>query len=310
MTETKILNDKKISVSGYRVLELLKALSEKPLSSQEMLEILEEKTNNVYRKELVTKYLNTLKLIGFDIEKNKDKYILKKGLKQIDFSYNDLSVLNFLSQYVNEIPIENLQRNLHIVMDIVQKSCSEDTLVRINNSTIKPYVLKNQVVPKNEFVEKYEKYCTEGLKLTIKYKNNQNGGSETYKILPIKIVYKKRKIFLIAYDCVNNEYKEFLSDLVLSEEQTPQKSSQCFASTVTFKLTGRLGKSYVLKSNEQILESNKDYIIVSNTKEDKTILVRRLARYYDKCEILYPKSYREEMVSYLESIESVYQDDF
>ena len=49
MTETKILNDKKIAVSGYRVLELLKSLMNSPLSTQEMLEILEDKTDNVYR---------------------------------------------------------------------------------------------------------------------------------------------------------------------------------------------------------------------------------------------------------------------
>lgn len=310
MAETKILNNKKIAVSGYRVLELLKALSNSSLSTQEMLEILEEKTDNVYRKELVTKYLNTLKLIGFDIEKIKDKYVLKKGIKQVDFSYKDLSVLCFLSQYVREIPIENLQKNLHMIMDTVQKSYSENTLVRIKNSTIKSFVSKNQIVAKNKFVERYEKYCDEGLKLVIEYRNDKNSESKIYKIVPIKIVYKKRKIFLIAYDCTNNEYKEFLSDLILSEEQTPQKSSQCFASTVTFKLSGRLGKSYVLKNNECILESNKDYIIVSNKKEDKNLLIRRLARYYDKCEILYPKSCREEMVSYLESIESVYQNDF
>ena len=215
-----------------------------------------------------------------------------------------------MSQYVREIPIENLQKNLHDIMDIVQKSYSEKTLVRIKNSTIKPFVSKKQIVEKNEFVKKYEKYCEDGLKLVIEYKNNNNEKSKTYKIAPIKIVYKKKKIFLVAYDCMNNEYKEFLSDLIVFEEQTPQKNAQSFASTVTYKLTGRLSKSYVLKNNEQVLESNKDYIIVSNTKEDKNLLIRRLARYYDKCEILYPKDYRKEMVSYLEAIESVYQNDF
>ena len=58
------------------------------------------------------------------------------------------------------------------------------------------------------------------------------------------------------------------------------------------------------------LKEKEPFIIVSNSKEDKNLLIRRLARYYDKCEILYPKSYREEMLSYLESIERVYQNVF
>ena len=304
----KIINEKKMAVSGYRMLELLKALAKSPLSPQEMLQILEEKTDNIYRKELVLKYINTLKLIGLDIEKTKDKYVLKKNLKQIDLSYNDLSCLKFLENYVKDIPINNFQENLYNVFQVIEKSISPQTIERIRNSIIKPSSIKKNDFKKDETVQKFEKYCTDGLKLLIIYQNDKNEEPTKYKIVPIKTLYKKRKIVLIAYDCLNNEYKEFLLDLILSSEQTPQKSIKNYDSTVTFKLTGRLAKSYVLKNKEHVLECNKDYLIITNTGEDKDLLIRRLVRYYDSCEILYPKTFRNNMLAYLDKIESVYKN--
>ena len=41
MVETRQISEKKMAVSGYRVLELLKALTISPLTTLEMLQILE-----------------------------------------------------------------------------------------------------------------------------------------------------------------------------------------------------------------------------------------------------------------------------
>lgn len=309
MVETRQISEKKMAVSGYRVLELLKALTKSPLTTLEMLQILEEKTENIYRKELVIKYLNTLKLIGFDIEKVKDKYVLKKGLRQVDFSYKDLSVLKFLEEYINEIGIEGLQKNFNGVFTILESSFSEETVERMKNSIVKPFQRKAINLEKGELVQKFEKYCRDELKLVLHYQKGKDSPVEKYRVIPIKIMYKKRKIVLIAFDSLNNEYKEFLLDCIVYSEQMPQKSIQQCASTVTFRLSGRLGKSYVLKTNEQLLEENKTSIVVSNNTEDKELLLRRLARYYDKCEILYPKAFRERFVEYLSAIEKVYESN-
>ena len=69
------MKNTKISNAGYRVLEILKELTNRPLSPDEMLLYLESATNNLYRKELALKYLNTLKLLNIDIEKIEGKYL-------------------------------------------------------------------------------------------------------------------------------------------------------------------------------------------------------------------------------------------
>jgi predicted DNA-binding transcriptional regulator YafY len=79
-----------------------------------------------------------------------------------------------------------------------------------------------------------------------------------------------------------------------------------YPSSVIFKLNGRLAKSYILKTNEKILESNSDYIIVSATNINKDKLIHRLIRYFDDCEILYPKDCRNRMINLIDDMEKMY----
>ena len=45
----------KINNAGYRLIELLKELIKHPLSMEELLEIVEDTSDNSYRKELINK---------------------------------------------------------------------------------------------------------------------------------------------------------------------------------------------------------------------------------------------------------------
>ena len=68
-----------------------------------------------------------------------------------------------------------------------------------------------------------------------------------------------------------------------------------FSQTVIFKLKGDLARRYSARANE-VVELNSDGTInVTNKDEPKEALFSRLLRYDDKCEIISPKIYREEM---------------
>ncbi len=69
-------------------------------------------------------------------------------------------------------------------------------------------------------------------------------------------------------------------------------SSNAFALTTTFKITGRLKYAYDIKEGETV-SSYDDCLIVTNKNEDKSELFRRLLKYGNLCEILYPKTDRE-----------------
>ena len=68
------------------------------------------------------------------------------------------------------------------------------------------------------------------------------------------------------------------------------------ATTVTFKISGRLAKTYKLKENETLLEIDKDKnLIIVNRDEPINKLIPRIMRYSDCCQVIGPKSLKEEI---------------
>ena len=62
-----------------------------------------------------------------------------------------------------------------------------------------------------------------------------------------------------------------------------------------------------MRENEQLIAKSKSgTITISNRGENKDILLSRLLRYDDKCEVLNPIEYREEMKNILSNALSNY----
>lgn len=297
----------KTSQAAYRTLEILKSLAEKPLSSQELLEHVEKATDKNFRKEMVLKYINTIKLLGIDIKKEGNKYYLDKSLECIDFSKKDLSIFAFIQKYINKINHDDYKNNIIESLQIIEKNFSEKTISLYKGNKIRAYLPNKPLSIKDENIKQYERYCKDELKVKIVYQCENSQKQKEFLLAPLKIIYKKGNAILIGYDSKNNEYKEFLVQNILYAEQTPQKFIQSSSGSVLFKLKNRLAKSYVLKNNEILLESGSDFIIVSNKKEDKDQLLRRLLRYFDQCEILYPKSYRTSLLEMIDAMEKNYE---
>lgn len=297
----------KIAGSSLRVLELLKALAQQPLSTSDLLRIIEEKDEKLFRKEIVNKYLNTLKLLGLKIKKIDRKYTLLTNIEKIDLSKTDLSLLKFIEKYTQKINSPIFSKNISDILNILELSFSKNTKNLIENNEIHTYRLSKKTNIKSEDLSIFEKYCKDTQKLDIIYKPDGKSQKEFYKVAPVKILHKKGNAVLVAYDVANSTYKEFLIKFISEVKQTPQKSSNDYPSTVTFRLKNRLAKSYVLKNGEKLLDVEDNSIIIANQKEDRNLLIRRLSRYFDQCEILYPKECREMMLDYLSSIENIYK---
>lgn len=305
--KTKSSKEKKIAGSGLRVLEILKALAKEPMSPNELLQGIEASSDKVYRKEIITKYLNTLKLLGLKLSKVNNKYILERNLERIDFDANNLSVMKFLEKYADNINMQTLKENIFDALNTTQKSFSDETYKILQNENIKIYKSPKNTLIKDKNVKLFEKYCKDGQKLEIKYREFSDENEQEYKIAPLKILYKKCKPVLICYDCKANQYKEFVLEYITDTTQTPQRNTKDYPSAVTFKLKNRLSRAYILKKDEKLLDRQDDYIIVSNSYEDRNILLKRLLRYYDQCEILYPKDLREHIVNLIEDMEKIYE---
>jgi len=288
------------------MLKILKALAQGPLSTQEMLEYIEESTDKNYRKEMILKYINTMRVFGIDILKQNGKYCLNSSLEKIDFNKRDLSIIAFLSKYVDKINHDKLKNNIYESLQKIEKYFSKNTL-ELQKHRVRPYFPSKPLIINDDNIEKYEKFCKDELKINIFYKETTDLKPSVYLVAPIKVIYKKGNAILIAFDTKTNEYKEFLIENITDVEQLPQKYAQIMSGTVLFKLKNRLAKSYLLKKGETVLEFGDGFIIVSNKSEDKELLLKRLLRYFDQCEILYPLIYRDKMLEILNSMEKIYE---
>ena len=86
-------------------------------------------------------------------------------------------------------------------------------------------------------------------------------------------------------------------DSIIELNQLPKKSkgTTCLNSVV-FELYGRLVSSYKLKPSEKVINFSNSCITVSNTAEDKDVLLRRLLKYGENCKIITPKSMQNELL--------------
>ena len=224
------------------------------------------------------------------------------------FSAEDVIKLrNFIKKYINSIGHESFKHNIEESLQKIEQCFSDKVIKYVKTNKIKPYALHEPLIIKDENIRKYEKYCHDGLGLELKYKNYQyDNDNKIFKTAPLKVIYKRGKAVLIAYDQKENDYKEFVLENIISVKQKPQKQVKGAPASVLFKLKGRLAKSYMLKKGEILLETGEDFIIISNKNEDRELLIRRLLRYYDKCEILYPKSCRKRLIELVNEMEKLY----
>lgn len=297
----------KIANAGYRVLELLKKLIDHPLSMTELLSCIEETTDESFRQELVLKYINTLRLLDLNVVKIDKKYYLKNSIEKIHFDRNDLSLFLFFKEYSDKISHESLKDNLTEILQLIKRSFSNKTQKVIDSKKISAYHLKKSLEIRDYNIEKFEKYCDDKQKIDIIYKD-ETKHEIFYRLAPINITYKKGKAVLVTYDTEDNCYKEFFAENIVSSTQSPQKQPGNYSASVLFKLKNRLAKSYILKPGEVVLEYTDDYILISNKTEDQELLIKRLFRYYNECEIIYPEACKERLVELVTQMEQLYYD--
>lgn len=299
----------KISDASVRVLETLKILFKNNASIQDIINYFEKNdpNNRIYTNEVILKYINTFKVFGFRFIKNKDKYVLLNTFNNIEFNKEELEMLYFIENLSKQLPEERIQREINYFLSDLEKQFSNNTRILLH--TISRNSDINLSTDYNKFstiIKKYEKFCLDGLKLKVTYKNIN---SELSMIVePNEIKYIGNEIYLSVYNPVSAQIQDININLILNIEQLPLKSTNpnMFAS-VTFMLKDRLAKSYKLHEGERVIQIlQNDSIVVLNQKEDRNLLLKRLMRYGEFCEILSPKDLREEMKLLIKSTISNY----
>ncbi len=289
--------------TGLRILEVLKILLSNNFSKSEIINMLKNSSNceNVYTNEAFIKYFNTLESSGLKINKNKNKYELVNALMNIEITEDEKKILLYI---LNNYKILHNDENEEAVKTATVK-INKFLFNFANYDTIEEIFLKKPEFTDNikeSLIKTLNKLIKDNLLVKINYKKKQNVEEEI--ILELKdIIERNNNIYILGYSKEHERNKRILIDSITSLEQMPQKSTNTsISSSVTFEIYGKLVSLYKLKPSEKLVDFSENSRTISNTDDDKDLLLKRLLKYGENCKILKPESLQKELLSLTDSI--------
>lgn len=273
--------------SSMQVLKTLKLLLEDNYTMTELIHKLNSQEKEpVFNNSVVSKYINTCRFCGIDIPKIHNKYFVASLPFGLDLSARDRDLL------------DNLQYAVKDTMSAALDDIFGGFLERLSKYSNKQII---RVEPKTQqqAFELFDSAVAQKRRINLLFR-----AKAVFDCIPLRITEKKGKIcFNIIHD---GKEKTIAADRITGLEIMNRRFKQPDDSPVqdvVFKLTGALAERYTLKENEKIQTNNlPEYIVVTNSGEDKERLFSRLLRYDRNCEILYPLHYREEMKHLLDEM--------
>ena len=266
----------KINQSSLQVLKTLQVLLEDSYTMNEIVNILNDKEDTfVFNNSVISKYINTCRFCGMDIPKIQNKYYVAKIPFGMDLTNEEAELIEFL------------QDTAHQEMTKKQYSEFDDFVEKINRYSNK----RIAHVQKEEFhasIEIFERAIFDKRKIKLLLKNQ----AEIIGI-PVKIIDANNKTFFHMF--CNGRDRMFDINRLSGIQEINDRFIHTFSDTSTiFVLKGKLAKRYSPRENETITINPDNTVTVVNRGENKDILLSRLLRYDNQCEIVTPKSYRRD----------------
>ena len=265
-----------------------------------------KKSDYELRTDSLYKYLNTFKLFGLNVVKNNGKFVLEKAPLGISFSEKELNTMNFLYSFVREICHDEYVLEFEkLLKNLIKKSENSDFKLELVD--ISHYLKKLKIKINKQNFQKFNSFCKDNQRLSFKCFNKVLNQFQTFIVEPIEVLCIPTGEVLRAYNVEIAEVQNFRISDIIDVVQLPLKVKAVqVKNSVTFALKGRLALTYELKKGERVIKSEKDYLVISNSEQDKNELLRRLLRYGVFCEILYPKTFRNKYVKTLKEIVELY----
>lgn len=313
----------KISSTAYRVLRLMILLNVKLYNIDELNNIFSADPNiaRLFSKEVMLKYINTIKLAGYKIVKLKSSknyyYSLIKAPVKIKLTSEHIKTLAFLENYVSGLYQSRLQTEFTSILNKLMRYSSDEQLKELNKER---KIYSNNSSHQNlkykkyeDLIKKIEQFCIEAQKVQIRYKLPYEINAMQVVLEPLSIKYNANDVWICGYNTIIGEKQLVHLEYIQDIKQLPIKSNgNCVLSPVIFKLKGRLAKGYRPYEGETITQEDKenDFIKILAYVDDKNQLVQRLLKYGDLCEILYPKSVRDKIMKSIKNTLNNYKITF
>lgn len=291
-------SEKKFDTS-LRILEILKVLLNENIKKIDLIEKLKSNGNigTVYTQEAFIKYFNTLQIMGFELEKVKNIYILQNALHQVDITQEEKNILTKIVEDYRNLSNKTVEKNLRSAISKINKYINPSIPFFELEEILLKEPKSNYDSVKENLILTIRNMIDDKQLVKLQYKRTKNLTEEITVELK-EIAEKNQKFFVNCYCQSLARNKRISLEKIVSLVQLPRKTQEInYLNTVVFELYGRLANSYKLKPSESVINFEQGKIVVSNSEEDRDVLLRRLLKYGENCKIVTPKSMQEEMIS-------------
>ena len=284
----KKLSQKK-NLSSMQVIKTLQVLLEGNFTMSELIEKLNQNEEEpVFNNSVISKYINTCRFCGIEIPKIHNKYFVTSMPFGLELTNIDINLLESMQNLVKNEMTKKYNKLFNSFIEKLNRY-SNKKIARVEKAT---YQLTSEL---------FENAVADRRKIQLLFKNRV-----IMECIPIKITEVKGKTYFNVF--YKNRERMIDSARVSGLEVMKQKFLQNFNDeSVIFLIRDDLASRYDLRENEQYTKTDRiGWKAISNRGENKEVLLSRLLRYDDKCEIISPKTYRDEMKQILDGALSNY----
>jgi len=307
-------SSKKINAGCLKIFKFLMLLYQDNATYEKVMDIFKDEiryentSNNI--QVILNKYINTLKIFGVKIIKEKGKYRLLSTLYTVDMTLEDLKALSILHASIENFPDTRLSNNIDKLVNIMEARMNNDDRQTLNFLTSNSnYDFSFYYTDWREQIKQCIELCRQNVLLKITYFDK--GNKVQIKCSAKEVVYDSKSALLSVFAVNERQNLNIPVPNIISIDRYPTLTNKVeMTQTVVFKLSGRLAQTYHIREDyEREISHGQDYRVYANTGEPFDSLLSRLMRYQNSCEILSPKSFREKMLALINGALENYNEE-
>ena len=294
-TEQPDVNKKAISLTAYRAIFLASILTQKDLSTEEIIQIFsnDKILSDSCHKDTVINTINSLREAGFEIEKPKPSNNFKYSLSSTPFKTE-------LEEETSEL-LSIVRESLYYFNDyklLCKINSAYDAILRyVKDSEYKNIIeASNHLKDINQDVfDAVADLCKDKAEAKIIYNSPQNGNEEL-KIKAQRIVYENNYLYLWLYNFKYQTPAYLRLDRIMSVKRLSSTSNgrDCMLSCpVEYELFGESAQKFIPRENEIVIEKLVDKITVRTNVINSFNFFQRIIGFGSECRILSPDSIKD-----------------
>ncbi len=263
--------------------------------------------SNTCHKDTILNSINSLRAVGFEIERPKPLNNYKFKLLSHPFKFKitkeQSEILNLIR---NSLYYLNNYKLIFDVNDIYEKilklSDNEDFANLIESSNYFRTINK-------DILDECLSLCHEKANAYITYKSPING-EEILKIKAHKIVFENNRLYLWLHSYKYNAPSYLRIDKIskIKKETSDTEANVRMTNIVEYELCGNAAKSFIPKTEEIIIFSDKNKVIVKSNVINQFNFFQRIISFAHECKILYPEKIKNEFIAHINNVIEVYDE--